>query len=362
MRTDNKQFRSRTIQNLVCSGNGFDLVQEKKVFNDYTSDYSIFCEVNSPFVNIKEIFTDIHVNDQLDAIKQDIPARRTFISFEWHKKIAIDTLAENWCIGPCKPADTIKITTQRRMRSAILPLSHRYSADRQFGTKRLSAKFATDTIWSDIKSLNKHKYAQVYTHKCGFTACYLIDRISGDQIGNTLRDFVNNFGVPQHLTFDGYSSHVCKGSLFMKTVRKCNIDFYISGVRRPNENPAEGSIRQIKQRWYHIMTKKQIPQRLWDYGLVWTCETGNLCVSSSRYARKRTSIKWLQMKQLISATMPRSCTPWLTCTAPFFFRSAREDPSCPPLPPCPWPASFSTQRAALSSQPLLGSRWCQGRA
>ena len=39
------------------------------------------------------------------------------------------------------------------------------------------------------------------------------------------------------------------------------------------------------------MTKKQVPRRLWDYGLVWTCETGNLCTSSSRYANKRTAIE-----------------------------------------------------------------------
>ena len=121
------------------------------------------------------------MNDKLDTIKQDVPARRTFISFDRHRKTNIDNLAENWCIGKRKAADTINVTTQRGMRSAILPLSRRYRADRQFGTKRLNSKFATDTIWSDIKSLNQHKYAQVYTHKCGFAACYPIDRISNKQ-------------------------------------------------------------------------------------------------------------------------------------------------------------------------------------
>ena len=288
-----KPERHRSIQNVICSINGFDIVQEKKVFADHKSDDIIFCEVNSPFVNLKETFTDINVNETLDTIKQDVPARRTFISFDRHRKTNIDNLAENWCIGKRKAADTINVTTQRGIRSAILPLSRRYRADRQFGTKRLNSKFATDTIWSDIKSLNQHKYAQVYTHKCGFAACYPIDRFSGDQIGYSLRDFISNFGVPEHLTFDGYSSHVGQSSLFMKTVRDSNIDFHISGVRRPNENPAEGSIRQIKQRWYRIMTKKQVPRRLWDYGLVWTCETGNLCVSSSRYAKKRSAIEMI---------------------------------------------------------------------
>ena len=39
------------------------------------------------------------------------------------------------------------------------------------------------------------------------------------------------------------------------------------------------------------MVKKRVPRRLWDFGLVWVCETGNFMVSSSRYADERTAIK-----------------------------------------------------------------------
>ena len=39
------------------------------------------------------------------------------------------------------------------------------------------------------------------------------------------------------------------------------------------------------------MNKKIIPKRLWDYGIIWISETGNLAVSSSRYANGRTSIE-----------------------------------------------------------------------
>ena len=39
------------------------------------------------------------------------------------------------------------------------------------------------------------------------------------------------------------------------------------------------------------MTKKNVPPRLWDFGLEWICETGNLVVSSSKYAKGRTPIK-----------------------------------------------------------------------
>ena len=60
---------------------------------------------------------------------------------------------------------------------------------------------------------------------------------------------------------------------------------------RAQQNPAEPAIRDVKMRWYRIMFKKKIPKRLWDYGIVWICETGNISVSSSRYAKGRTSIE-----------------------------------------------------------------------
>jgi hypothetical protein len=39
------------------------------------------------------------------------------------------------------------------------------------------------------------------------------------------------------------------------------------------------------------MDKKCIPPRLWDYVMVWVCETGNLTVSSSKYANGRTPVE-----------------------------------------------------------------------
>ena len=75
----------------------------------------------------------------------------------------------------------------------------------------------------------------------------------------------------------------------MRTIRKYHIDYYISAPRRPEQNPAEQAMGIIKSRWYRVMTKKKVPQRLWNYGLIWVCETSNMTVSSSKYANGRTS-------------------------------------------------------------------------
>ena len=221
----------------------------------------------------------------------DIPQKSSFVSNERHNKLSAQTLAENWYIGLLKAKDTLKATTQHFKRSALLPISRRYRADRFYDLKRLDGKFSTDTIWADVKSINQHKYAQVYTHKCGFAVVYPINSMTGDAIGQTLIDFIHDFGVPQDLTFDGHKSQVSAGSLFMRTIKKYHIKFHVSEPRKPEQNPSDGGIRELKRRWYHLMTKRNVPRRLWDYGITWIAETGNLAVSSSRYANGRTGIE-----------------------------------------------------------------------
>ena len=63
--------------------------------------------------------------------------------------------------------------------------------------------------------------------------------------------------------------------------------------RRPDENPAEGTIRELKRHFYSIMRRKGLPKRLWDYLIVWICETYNISVSSSRYANGRTPVEFI---------------------------------------------------------------------
>ena len=114
---------------------------------------------------------------------------------------------------------------------------------------------------------------------------------TGDSIGYSLLNFAHEFGAPEELIFDGAQAQVGPNTLFMKTLRKLFIKYHVSSPRRPNENPSEGGIRELKKRWYRIMIKKKVPRRLWDFGLVWVCETGNFIVSSSRYADGRTGIE-----------------------------------------------------------------------
>ena len=86
--------------------------------------------------------------------------------------------------------------------------------------RRLNARFAPDTLFSDVKSLNQNKCAQVFSHKVGFNSTYPMKSSTWDSLEYSYRDFSHDFGIPENLTCYGYSSQVVWNKLFMRTVRK----------------------------------------------------------------------------------------------------------------------------------------------
>jgi hypothetical protein len=76
----------------------------------------------------------------------DVPLRRTFVSNERHLQVTAEEISERWRIGLTQARDTIKVTTENGTRSAILPLSRRYRADRVFERPLMRGQFYTDTM------------------------------------------------------------------------------------------------------------------------------------------------------------------------------------------------------------------------
>ena len=153
------------------------------------------------------------------------------------------------------------------------------------------SKFATDTLWLTKRSLTGNISSQVYSHKCGFNSTYHMRDDKGDTIAYTLSEFCDNYSISDYLAFDGAMSQTGPDTLFMKNICRCQIRHHVSSPWRPNKNPAEGSIRELRKRLYRLMMKKKITSRLWDFSLSWVCETCNVTVSSSRYANDRLPIE-----------------------------------------------------------------------
>lgn len=129
-------------------------------------------------------------------------------------------------------------------------------------------KFATDTIFAEVCSLHDNKFAQLFSHKNGFSVCYPINNMTGDTIGQVLKSFCHDFGVLLNLKSDGHPSQIGRNTLFQELVRLHDIKHTISEPYRQNQNPAEACIREIKICWYQLMFKMNVPKQLWDYGLV----------------------------------------------------------------------------------------------
>ena len=57
----------------------------------------------------------------------------------------------------------------------------------------------------------------------------------GDTIGQAYNDFSNDWGIPERLNMDGYSSQVGRNTTFMKAIRKHKLKYHVSDPRSPNQ-------------------------------------------------------------------------------------------------------------------------------
>ena len=122
-------------------------------------------------------------------------------------------------------------------------------------------KFSTDTMYFPTKTLHQSVGSQLFTHKCGFKAPYYCTKVNGDQVEEALTDFIHEYGAPEHLTFDGASVQTGPRTRFREVLKKGQIDYHVSQPRRPNENPSEQAIKEVKKQWYRLQSKTGAPDR-----------------------------------------------------------------------------------------------------
>ena len=130
-------------------------------------------------------------NDNLppgtDSGATDLQLPNTFTSSDRHSDVTPQDLSSRWEISIPTAVKTLKHTTQRFLRSALLPLGQRYRTDRLFSRKTLRGKWSTDTLDGRCKSLTGNRYAQVFVDKGYFSKIYPMD--SKSKAGQALREF-----------------------------------------------------------------------------------------------------------------------------------------------------------------------------
>ena len=198
---------------------------------------------------------------QATKVLDDVPIRRTFTFKDRHPKIAAEELSARRGIGSKQPANTICITTQLGTRSAIMPITRCYAADRVFERPLLRGNFYTDTMDGQLKSLDGNKNAQIFaTTKDLFVTTYPME--SKSMAGEGLRKFIHDYERAERPTFDGSKEQCGKRTEFKKNVRRYSINNQVTEPDRLNHNAAEGGIREIWKKCFR--TRRAQPIRKVD--------------------------------------------------------------------------------------------------
>ena len=83
--------------------------------------------IYNPLTIASLISAHVHISEVNNGTRQDVPSSRTFQSKERHTMVSPADLSERWYIGLGQATETLKVTTQRLLRSAILPLAETVS-------------------------------------------------------------------------------------------------------------------------------------------------------------------------------------------------------------------------------------------
>jgi hypothetical protein len=137
-------------------------------------------ELDPGLLQISSVYCFLEMAENLrslSAVQTDLPGYKAFISKQWHSVVTPEQLSKQWDIGLSQAKQTIKVTTQRGVRSVILPLSRRYRTDQMYNQKRLRGQhFYTDTLIGKYNSLTNNTCAQIFANESFFAKAYLNGR------------------------------------------------------------------------------------------------------------------------------------------------------------------------------------------
>jgi hypothetical protein len=137
--------------------------------------------------------------------------------------------------------------------------------------QRLKGTWYADTLLSKVKSKLGNTCANVYTQE-KFTRVVLMT--SRKDAGKSFIKFTDDVGIPERLITDGATEFTGRHTKFVKEARRMRIMLHTTEQGRKNQNhAAEREIAFfLTKQWKLQMTKKKVPKRLWDFGLIYESE------------------------------------------------------------------------------------------
>ena len=127
---------SKSTINAIQTRQQYDICN----FCHYNVKPSFVSTIVNPVTSAERLISSVQVHDpNLDRV--DVPSAQTFHAKERKMTITTADLSERWFIGLKQAKKTICATTQRLLRSAILPFVRRYHANRMYERPDSDASF-----------------------------------------------------------------------------------------------------------------------------------------------------------------------------------------------------------------------------
>ena len=185
-----------------------------------------------------------------------------------HSKFTPEHVATIFNCGVGTAKDILAATTQKGIRHSVMPLNRRYRVDHiHLHLPYLAGQWNMDHLESKYISIRQHTGAIVLTNGA-LVMVYPTKTKNDDDSTEALRRFTDDVGIPAKLKSDMAASFVGQHTDFQALVRRLGIDMTFAEPYRHNQIPSvDIAIRDLKRGWRSKMRKRNVPRRLWCFGL-----------------------------------------------------------------------------------------------
>ena len=213
-------------------------------------------------VNIERIINSIHSTASTSTAIAELQSKTR------HSIFSPEHIARVFNVGLGMAKDILRTTTQEGVRHAVRPLNRRYRVDHlNLHHNYLAGKWTLDHIESKYKSIRQHTGAFVISNG-NYVAVYPTASKNDTDATESLRRFCTDVGVPVNLKSDMAATFTGRNTGFTQMVRKHGINMTWSEPDRHNQlQQVDVAIRDLKRRWRHKMSSKNVPRRLWCFGV-----------------------------------------------------------------------------------------------
>ena len=229
--------------------------------NMYETDrVSITIDGNTEQLLMERMINSVHISSTRHMDKLQSKTR--------HSKFEPEHVASIFNVGLGTAKDILAVTTQEGVRHAVTPLTRRYRVDHiHLNHNYLSGNWTIDHIESKYKSIRGHTGSIVISNG-NLAAVYPTPTKNDRDSTESLRRFTEEIGIPANLKCDMAAAFVGRHTDFQRLVQKLGINMTYAEPYRHNQlQQVDVAIRELKRKWRNKMGSRNVPRRLWCFGL-----------------------------------------------------------------------------------------------